>query len=115
MQESTWRLEATDRDPTVSAIVSQRVTDWIDDQIVALPGLERRVATLRWILGRTTDETATEIGVATGTVKSALHRARRKLSQAWRELTGGRSTFAVDHITSTQTGIGLDQDRSMRA
>jgi RNA polymerase sigma-70 factor (ECF subfamily) len=48
-------------------------------EIAALPSLQRRVATQRWLVGRSVEQTASDLGVATGTVKACLHQARVKL------------------------------------
>ena len=58
---------------------TQWLCDWVDDQFVALPRLQRDVAAMRWLFGHSTEQTAHEIGIAPGTVKAALHQARKKV------------------------------------
>ncbi len=47
--------------------------------VMELPPRERDVVVLRLVEGRSTRETASELGCAEGTVKAALHHALRKL------------------------------------
>lgn len=57
----------------------QSLMDWIDDRLAALPSLQRRAAALRWLLEWPVADVAEYLGVAPGTVKASLHRARGKL------------------------------------
>lgn len=49
------------------------------DVLAPLPLQQRQILVLRHVLGYSTLETAAALGVAEGTVKSGLHRARRRL------------------------------------
>jgi len=80
----------SDCDAISIGLARQEITDSIDDGIVNLPGLQRQVATLRWLLGHSTEQTAAELGVAPGTVKAALYRARAKLRKRLSELHARR-------------------------
>lgn len=53
--------------------------------LAGLPRRQREVAVLRYFLQLSTDETATALGVGTGTVKNSLAKARVSLATALRE------------------------------
>lgn len=55
------------------------------DAIAALPPKTRLTFCLHYLAGLTVDEAAASLGVAPGTVKSALHDARIRLQAALRE------------------------------
>lgn len=57
----------------------ERLAAILRQEIGVLPPLQRRVATYRWLLGRSIAETACEIGIAEGTVKACLYQVRVKL------------------------------------
>lgn len=60
-------------------IQNEELCDWVRDEIAALPGLQRRAAVCRWLLGHSTDEAAAELRVAPGTIKATLYQARRRI------------------------------------
>lgn len=60
-------------------VYTQDVCDLVDDVIMAMPSLQRRVAALAWLLDYSTKVIASTLGVAQGTVKSELFRARGRL------------------------------------
>jgi RNA polymerase sigma-70 factor, ECF subfamily len=62
--------------------------EWLAWEIQRLPGLQARVAVDRWMLLQSTAQTAEHLGVATGTVKAALHQARRTLRRRLAERPG---------------------------
>ena len=49
------------------------------EELSALPLAQRQMLVLRFVLGYSVGETAVALGVAEGTVKSGVHRARRQL------------------------------------
>lgn len=57
----------------------QDACDLVDDVIMAMPSLQRRVAALAWLLGYSTKSIASTLRVAQGTLKSELFRARGRL------------------------------------
>ncbi|TPX00725.1 sigma-70 family RNA polymerase sigma factor, partial [Schumannella luteola] len=48
--------------------------------LAALPERQREVCALRFLAGCSVEQVARELGVTTGTVKTQLHRARRRLA-----------------------------------
>jgi RNA polymerase sigma-70 factor, ECF subfamily len=69
--------------------------DWMDlrDQLLKLPVKQRQAIVLTAVSGMTPDEVARECGVAVGTVRSWLHRAR---------LTVRQSGASVDETGATE-------------
>ncbi|HEY2552261.1 MAG TPA: RNA polymerase sigma factor [Streptosporangiaceae bacterium] len=55
----------------------------IEDAVARLPLPQRAVVVLRTWEGLSEQETAATLGIAAGTVKSRLHRARAALREAW--------------------------------
>ena len=49
------------------------------EELTGLPLAQRQMLVLRFVLGYSVGETAAALGVAEGTVKSGVHRARRQL------------------------------------
>lgn len=81
-QVSAYAFEDYDRDPYIDTAQSiQDIYDRVDDQIVNLPSLQRRVAALRWLCGLSIEKIANELNVAPGTVKAELYRARHRLRE----------------------------------
>lgn len=64
------------------ALRRQEMCDRATDLVLALPERERAVALFRLMLGRSTAEVATTLGMAPGTVKATLHHATTKLRRA---------------------------------
>ena len=58
------------------------LTDELDLRglLALLPERQRLVCELRYLAGRSVEQIARELGVTSGTVKTQLHRARRRLS-----------------------------------
>jgi RNA polymerase sigma-70 factor (ECF subfamily) len=50
--------------------------------LALLPSRQRLVCELRYLSGQSVEQIARELGVTTGTVKTQLHRARRRLSMS---------------------------------
>ena len=59
-------------------------TDLLDVRaaLACLPTRQREVCALRFLAGCSVEQVARELGVTTGTVKTQLHRARRRLGVA---------------------------------
>jgi len=53
--------------------------------VADLPDRQRSVVTLRILEGRSTDQTAETLGIATGTVKATLHNALKNLASSFGE------------------------------
>jgi RNA polymerase sigma factor (sigma-70 family) len=78
--EAAKRQPDIDRGATAAiraGLRSQEFCDWIEDQIIALPRCQFRIAALRWLLGHSTKQVAHELAIAPGTVKAALYHARQ--------------------------------------
>ncbi len=81
---TSWRRKWSRR-PTLPATVLDGVH--LDDlasvsmleELVALPLRQRQMLVLRFVLGYSTAETAVALGIAEGTVKSSVSRARGRL------------------------------------
>ncbi|MGZ8582242.1 MAG: RNA polymerase sigma factor [Actinomycetota bacterium] len=95
LSRSTWRRTLAERRarererlgvaPTEDArAVDERVD--VARALGALPRRQREVAVLRYFLQLSTQETATALGVSTGTVKNSLAKARASLAVALREI-----------------------------
>lgn len=69
----TLPLEALERSE------SDRHVYQLVDEVRRLPLLQRQMLVLRFVLGYSVSETAEALGVAEGTVKSGVHRARQQL------------------------------------
>ena len=65
-------------------IVDDPIADMLDVRaaLASLPTRQREVCALRFLAGCTVEQVARELGVTTGTVKTQLHRARRRLGVA---------------------------------
>ena len=84
-----WRRERSGLDghdrPTVeSAGIEERSE--LFDALQQLPISQRRVVVLRHWLGLSVEETASELGISTGTVKSHSSRARERLREMLSDL-----------------------------
>ena len=77
---SDWALNPRE------AILKKEVRRLLDEAIQALPPTYRAVVVLRDIENLTYEEFQAVTGLAAGTVKSRLHRARLALAQRVREL-----------------------------
>ncbi len=64
--------------PVDDAVLDESVLD-LRRELVALPPRMRAAVCLHYLAGLTTAEVADALGIATGTVKSTLHDARRRL------------------------------------
>jgi RNA polymerase sigma factor (sigma-70 family) len=81
---TSWRRKWSQR-PTLPVEVLDR--SQLDDlasvtlleELVGLPLVQRQMLVLRFVLGYSVPETAATLGVAEGTVKSGVHRARQQL------------------------------------
>ncbi len=83
-------LELDDSVATASADLESRID--IDDAIARVPAHYRIVFVLHDIQGHTHDEIAAQLGIATGTSKSNLHRARRLMRKFLGNRFDGEST-----------------------
>jgi RNA polymerase sigma-70 factor (ECF subfamily) len=90
---TSWRRKWSRR-PTLPAAELERAhhdhhaSVTITDALAALPLIQRQMLVLRFVLGYSVPETAAALGVAVGTVKSGVHRARLQL-RADAEVTDG--------------------------
>lgn len=74
------RIDPTDEGEILRrAVAFEKRCDDIDDAILSLPTLQRRVVILRWLLRRSTAESAATLGIATGTVRASLCQAKSRL------------------------------------
>lgn len=69
-------------DPSAEAQRAE-VGELVYGAVADLPERQRAVVTLRILEGRTTLQTAEALGIATGTVKAALHQALRNLATSF--------------------------------
>lgn len=80
---SSWRRKWARRPTLPAEALDRHHLDASAQDLVAmlapLPLPQRQMLVLRHVLGYSTAETAAALGVAEGTVKSGLHRARRRL------------------------------------
>ena len=86
------RRRRTERDRRPPPVAPVPGADTMADPAVAaavalLPLDQRAVVVLRFYLDWSTEEVATALGIAEGTVKSRLHRALRRLETSLREST----------------------------
>jgi RNA polymerase sigma-70 factor (ECF subfamily) len=65
--------------------------------LAALPRRQREVAVFRYFLDLDVAEVAALLGIPEGTVKSALHRARRSLAEALGEHDTDHERAEVEH------------------
>lgn len=93
LSRSTWRRtlaerRARERLGVASTEDARAVDERVDvaRALGALPRRQREVAVLRYFLQLSTQETATALGVSTGTVKNSLAKARASLAVALREI-----------------------------
>jgi RNA polymerase sigma factor (sigma-70 family) len=90
---TSWRRKWSRR-PTlpVEALDQEHLDDLGDvtmlEQLAPLPLAQRQMLVLRYVLGYSVPQTAHALGVAEGTVKSGVHRARQQL-QADVEVSDG--------------------------
>lgn len=81
---TSWRRKWSRR-PTLPARELDRSHDddltgmTLLEELAGLPLPQRQMLVLRFVLGYSVPETAAALGVAPGTVKSGVHRARRQL------------------------------------
>lgn len=95
------------QEATAMGLATQELADLVDDTIMALPGLQRRAATLRWLLGWRLGAIALCLGVASGTIRAELFRARGKLRSRL-------SQFDPDLIHSVVSTLGVESSRLWR-
>jgi RNA polymerase sigma-70 factor (ECF subfamily) len=107
-ERSAWlRIEpllaAADADDPASAALSRERRDQLIRGLSQLPEGQRQVVTCRYLLDLDEAEAAAVLGWPPGTVKSRLHRALKRLSEALADESGARgtgrstSTEEVDH------------------
>ena len=83
---TSWRRKWSRR-PTLPVEVldrshhDDRSTVMLLEGLSRLPLAQRQMLVLRFVLGYSVAETAAALGVAEGTVKSGVHRARRQLGE----------------------------------
>ena len=89
LTRSGWRRTMAERrarrrlpERPVSAVTASEEHMDVAKALEALPRRQREVAVLRYLLEMSTAEVATALGIAEGTVKSSLARARAHLVQA---------------------------------
>jgi RNA polymerase sigma factor (sigma-70 family) len=81
---TSWRRKWSRR-PTlpIAALERGQVDDLasvtLAEELAGLPLAQRQMLVLRFVLGYSVAETAVALGVAEGTVKSGVHRARQRL------------------------------------
>lgn len=75
-------LTSSDLEPDAAAARGER-RDWIRDEVNRLPDALRGVVALVYYQGLKYREAASVLGVPTGTVKSRLHTALQRLTEAW--------------------------------
>jgi RNA polymerase sigma factor (sigma-70 family) len=81
---TSWRRKWSRR-PTlpIAALDRSQVDDLasvtLAEELAAVPLAQRQMLVLRFVLGYSVAETAAALGVAEGTVKSGVHRARQRL------------------------------------
>ena len=76
-----WRRERTPldgQDPEVEAHAPEERSALVD-ALQELPAMQRQVVVLRYLLDLSVEETALELGITTGTVKSHASRGRDRL------------------------------------
>ena len=84
-----WRRERSGLDGHDRAVDGSSAVEERSELLDALPQLpisQRRVVVLRHWLGLSVEETAAELGISTGTVKSHSSRARERLREALSDL-----------------------------
>jgi RNA polymerase sigma factor (sigma-70 family) len=72
-------------DSTEAAVLLSAEHQQVLAAVGKLPARQREALMLRYYLGLSTDETAHVMGISTGTVKSALHRAIAALGRTLKE------------------------------
>ena len=78
-----WALELPDGGPSPEELLTREETRReVRDAMASLPENDRQILTLRELGGLTYEEIATGLQLETGTVKSRLNRARKKLCAA---------------------------------
>jgi RNA polymerase sigma-70 factor (ECF subfamily) len=90
-EDSSMQREVSDPSPSVLDIVGSRQTgEIIEKEMLHLDEDHRTVLVLREIEGLSYEEMAELLGVAAGTVKSRLHRARSELKGRLKKRLGER-------------------------
>jgi RNA polymerase sigma-70 factor (ECF subfamily) len=89
----SWRRKLSLRPTRPSEDLDRPQHDALPDvdlvhQLALLPARQRQMLVLRYALGFSVAETAQLLGVATGTVKSGIHRARQQLRDGQEVLDG---------------------------
>jgi RNA polymerase sigma-70 factor (ECF subfamily) len=79
--EPAQDTDASEADRIANAIRRQELEDAVDNAIMALPPQQSLVAIRRFLLGRSINAIAAEMGLAPGTVMATLHQARRRIGQ----------------------------------
>jgi RNA polymerase sigma factor (sigma-70 family) len=90
---TSWRRKLSLRPTRPSIDLDRPQHDTLPDvdlvhQLAALPTRQRQMLVLRYALGYSVEETAQLLGVAAGTVKSGVHRARLQLRDEQEALDG---------------------------
>ena len=75
-------MAGSDAPPPDAAVAREQLRQVMEHAIASLPAPFRAVFVLREVEGLSVDDTAEALGIAPGTVKTRLHRARRRLQQA---------------------------------
>ena len=109
-----WRRERSGLDGHDRAVVDGSGIEErseLFDALQQLPVAQRRVVVLRHWLGLSVEETAAELGISTGTVKSASSRAREKL----RDLLTAVDVLATLSLAGSVPGRPGLRDRDLAA
>ena len=90
---TSWRRKWSQRPTLPIEVLDRAHRDDLGDvmmleQLAQLPLAQRQMLVLRYVLGYSVPQTAEALGVAEGTVKSGVHRARQQL-QADVEVSDG--------------------------
>jgi RNA polymerase sigma-70 factor (sigma-E family) len=93
-----WRRERPGldgHDPVARSGLPTEERSALFDAVQELPTMQRKVVVLRHWLGLSVEETAAELGIATGTVKSHSSRGIEKLKVALEPVDGAGERMAV--------------------
>ena len=111
LRVSVPRDESSDLSPEEFVVAAEQ-QQIVLDGLSSLPDDDRLILTYRYTLDLSIDEIAQVLDVRPGTVRTRLHRSRRRLRDHLREGTGDSSPAGYFSAVSAPARISVERERS---